>query len=197
MEKESKKLRIMLVDEQPERSEAMEKLLTNLGHRIVARVSAGDDISALVSEYLPDIIIIDMDSPDRDILEHMQSISSASPRPVVMFTNDDDSETINSAVKAGVTAYIVDGLQANRVMPILNTAIARFNEFQSIKQELEKSRNALEERKLVDRAKGILMKKMNYDEETAYKTMRKTAMDRNMKLVELARSIIAASELLK
>ena len=197
MEKESRKLRIMLVDEQPERSEAMEKLLTNLGHRIVARVSAGDDISTLVSEYLPDIIIIDMDSPDRDILEHMQSISSDRPRPVVMFTNDDDSETINSAVKAGVTAYIVDGLQANRVMPILNTAIARFNEFQCIKQELEKSRNDLEERKLVDRAKGILMKKMNYDEDTAYKTLRKTAMDRNMKLVELARSIIAASELLK
>lgn len=190
-------LNIMLVDELPERSQAMEKLLTNLGHRIVARASAGDDLTTLVNRYLPDVIIIDMDSPDRDTLEHMQTISAGHPRPIVMFTNDDDRETIHKAVKAGVTAYIVDGLQPQRVMPILETAIARFREFQSIKQELEQTRNTLEERKLVERAKGILMKQSNYDEESAYKAMRKIAMDRNMKIVDLARSIIAAAELLK
>ncbi|OGT64790.1 MAG: hypothetical protein A2993_05400 [Gammaproteobacteria bacterium RIFCSPLOWO2_01_FULL_47_190] len=197
MAKETRQLNIMLIDELPERSMAMEKLLTGLGHRIVARASAGDDLTAMVNRYLPDIIIIDMDSPDRDTLEHMQSISADRPRPIVMFTNDDDSQTIHKAVKAGVTAYIVDGLQPQRVMPILETAIARFNEYQTIRNELEKTRNSLEERKLIERAKGIVMKQSNYDEATAYKAMQKIAMSRNMKLVDLARSIIAAAELLK
>ena len=187
----------MIVDELPERAMAMEKLLTNLGHTIVVRASAGEDLTALVNRHLPDIIIVDMDSPDRDMLEQMQSINSDHPRPVVMFTDDDDSHTIQKAVKAGVSAYIVDGLQPLRVMPILETAIARFNEFQSVRNELEKTKNTLEERKLIEQAKGIVMKQSDYDEETAYKSMQKIAMSRNMKLVDLARSIIAAAELLK
>lgn len=194
---EKQKLNIMLIDELPERSMAMEKLLNDLGHQIVARASTGDDLNEMVSRFLPDIIIIDMESPDRDTLEQMQSISDDRPRPVVMFTNDDDSQTIKKAVKAGVTAYIVDGLQPKRVMPIMETAIARFNEFQAVKKELDKTRNTLEERKLIERAKGIVMKQSDYDEEAAYKAMQKIAMSRNMKLVELARSIIAAAELLK
>lgn len=197
MVKETRQLNIMLVDELPERSMAMEKLLTNLGHKIIARASAGEDLTILVNRYLPDIVIVDMDSPDRDMLEQMQSIKSDHPRPVVMFTNDEDSETINKAVKAGVTAYIVDGLQPQRVMPILDTAIARFNEYQSIRNELEKTKNTLEERKLVAQAKAIVMKQSNYDEATAHKSMQKIAMSRNMKLVDLAKSIIAAAELLK
>ncbi len=197
MAKETRQLNIMLIDELPERSLAMEKLLNNLGHKIVARASAGDDLTELVNRYLPDIIIIDMDSPDRDTLEHMQSISADRPRPIVMFTNDDDSQTINKAVKAGVTAYIVDGLQPQRVMPILDTAMARFKEYQTIRNELEKTKNTLEERKLIERAKGIVMKQSNQDEAAAYKSMQKIAMSRNMKLVDLARSIIAAAELLK
>jgi len=197
MTKETRQLNIMLIDELPERSMAMEKLLNNLGHKIVARASAGDDLYKMVNRFLPDIIIIDMDSPDRDTLEQMQSISSDQPRPVVMFTNDDDSQTIHKAVKAGVTAYIVDGLQPKRVMPILETAIARFNEYQMIRDELKKTKNTLEERKLIERAKGIVMKQSNQDEATAHKSMQKIAMSRNMKLVELARSIIAAAELLK
>lgn len=197
MVKETRQLNIMLVDELPERSMAMEQLLCKLGHRIVTRASTGDDLAALVNQYLPDIIIIDMESPNRDTLEHMQTISADRPRPIVMFTNDGDSRTIQKAVKAGVTAYVVDGLQPTRVMPILETAIARFNEFQGIRQELEKTRNTLAERKLVERAKGILMKQSGYDEESAYKAMRRIAMDRNMKLADLARSIIAAAELLK
>ncbi|MBI4006413.1 MAG: ANTAR domain-containing protein [Gammaproteobacteria bacterium] len=194
---ETKQLSIMLVDELPERSEIIKKILEKAGHRIVARASSKADLTSLVNHYHPDIIIIDMESPDRDTLEHMRTISADRPRPIVMFTNDEDSQTIRRAVKAGVTAYIVDGLQPRRVMPILEIAIARFNEFQTIKLELEKTKNSLEERKLVERAKGILMKQSRYDEESAYKSMRKLAMDRNMKLSDLARSIIAAAELLK
>lgn len=197
MSDKPRQLNIMIVDELPERAMAMEKLLTNLGHSIVARAAAGEDLTVLVNRHLPDIIIVDMDSPDRDMLEQMQSINSDHPRPVVMFSEDDDSNTIQKAVKAGVSAYIVDGLQPLRVMPILETAIARFNEFQSVKNELEKTKNTLEERKLIEQAKGIVMKQSDYDEETAYKSMQKIAMSRNMKLVELARSIIAAAELLK
>ena len=197
MAKETRLLNILLVDEMPERSMAMEKLLNDLGHKIVARASAGDDLTEMVNRYLPDIIIVDMDSPDRDTLEHMQSISADRPRPIVMFTNDDDSQTINRAVKAGVTAYIVDGLKPQRVMPILETAMARFREYQTIRNELEKTKNTLEERKLIERAKGIVMKQSKQDEATAYKSMQKIAMSRNMKLVDLARSIIAAAELLK
>lgn len=197
MSDKPRQLNIMIVDELPERAMAMEKLLTNLGHSIVARAAAGEDLTILVNRHLPDIIIVDMDSPDRDMLEQMQSINSDHPRPVVMFSEDDDSNTIQKAVKAGVSAYIVDGLQPLRVMPILETAIARFNEFQAVKNELEKTRNTLEERKLIEQAKGIVMKQSDYDEETAYKSMQKIAMSRNMKLVELARSIIAAAELLK
>lgn len=197
MSDKPRQLNIMIVDELPERAMAMEKLLTNLGHSIVARAAAGEDLTVLVNRHLPDIIIVDMDSPDRDMLEQMQSINSDHPRPVVMFSEDDDSNTIQKAVKAGVSAYIVDGLQPLRVMPILETAIARFNEFQAVKNELEKTKNTLEERKLIAQAKGIVMKQSDYDEETAYKSMQKIAMSRNMKLVELARSIIAAAELLK
>lgn len=197
MVKEVRQLNIMLIDEQPERSMAMEKLLNNLGHKIVGKASAGDDLTMMVNRFQPDIIIIDMDSPDRDTLEQMHSISADRPRPIVMFTNDDDSQTIHKAVKAGVTAYIVDGLQPQRVMPILETAMARFNEYQIIRDELEKTRNSLEERKLVSRAKAIVMKQSSCDEETAHRNMQKIAMSRNMKLTDLARSIIAAAELLK
>ena len=194
---ENRNLNILLIDELPERSEVLQRILEDSGYRIIARASAGDNLTELVNRYLPDIIIIDMDSPDRDTLEHMQSISVNRPRPIVMFTNDDDSDTIRRAVRAGVSAYIVDGLQPKRVMPILDTAIARFNEFQEVRTELKKTRDTLAERKLVERAKGILMKKSRCDEETAYRNMRKLAMDRNMKLADLARSIIAAAELLK
>jgi two-component system, response regulator / RNA-binding antiterminator len=197
MAKDTRQLNIMLIDELPERSMALEKLLTNLGHKIIARASTGEDLTALVDRYLPDMIIVDMDSPDRDMLEQMHSINTDHPRPVVMFTNDDDSQTIQKAVKAGVSAYVVDGLQPLRVMPILETAIARFNEYQSIRNELEKTKNTLEERKLIARAKSIVMKQSNIDEDTAHKSMQKIAMSRNMKLVDLARSIIAAAELLK
>jgi len=190
-------LDIMLVDELPERAGIASQILTDLGHTIVATATAGDDLCAMVNCYHPDIIVIDMDSPDRAILEHLHTINTVRPIPIVMFTNNGDSKTIREAVKAGVTAYVVDSMHAGRVNPILNTAMARFEELQSIRRELEKARDSLEQRRMVDQAKGILMKQMGYDEETAYRTLRKSAMDRNMKLIDLARSIITAAGILK
>lgn len=191
-----KRLRIMLVDSNPERFTTLDEALTAAGHQVVARIPAGSDLAAEVASISPDVIIVDIESPDRDTLEHMRTISRERPRPVVMFTNDDNAETIRAAVRAGVSAYVVDGLQASRVMPVLEVAIARFEEFQSMREELEQTRTTLAERKLIERAKGILMRQSQLDEDTAYKAMRKMAMARNLKLADLAKSLIAASELL-
>ena len=192
-----KRLRIMLVDRLPERTNTVEQALSAAGHEVVARVMAGGDLAAEVAAASPDVIIIDIDSPDRDTLEHMRTICRERPRPVVMFTNDDNASTIRSAVRAGVSAYVVDGLHASRVLPVLEVAIARFEEFQAMREELEQTKSTLAERKLVERAKGILMRQTRMDEEAAYKAMRKMAMDRNIKLVDLARTLIAAAELLE
>ena len=144
----------------------------------------------------PDVIIADLDNPGRDTLESMHAITRKRPRPIVMFTNDGDSRTIELAVKSGVTAYIVDGMAPDRIKPILDVAITRFQEYQLLRNELEQTRMQLSERKQIDRAKGLLMKKRGLNEEQAYQMLRKMAMDRNMKIAELARSIIAAAELL-
>lgn len=190
------KIRIMLVDEQPARFKVLEEALTAQGYRVVAKVTTADDIQAEVEHSQPDVIIADLDNPGRDTLESMQAITRRRPRPIVMFTNDGDAATIELAVKSGVTAYIVDGMSPDRIRPILDVAIMRFREFQTLRAELELARMQLSERKLIDKAKGLLMKK-GMDEAQAYHRLRKMAMDRNMKLPELARSLIAAAELLE
>jgi two-component system, response regulator / RNA-binding antiterminator len=189
------KIRIMLVDDQPARFKVLEEALTAQGYKVVAKVTA-DNIQAEVERSQPDVIIADLDNPGRDTLESMQAITRKRPRPIVMFTNDGDAATIELAVKSGVTAYIVDGMSPDRIRPILDVAIMRFREFQTLRSELELARMQLSERKLIDKAKGLLMKK-GMAEDQAYHRLRKMAMDRHMKLPELARSIIAAAELLE
>lgn len=167
------------------------------GYDLVTRVPADEDIAAAVERLQPEIIIVDMDAPGRDTLESMQAISRDRPRPIVMFTNDGDSDTIERAVKSGVSAYVVDDLRPERVRPILDVAIHRFREYQQLRDELEQTRLQLNERKLVEKAKGILMKKRKLDEDDAYQMLRKMAMNRNLKLAVLARSIITAADLLE
>jgi response regulator NasT len=186
----------MLVDEQPARFKVLEEALVAQGYRVVAKVTTADDIQAEVERSQPDVIIADLDNPGRDTLESMQAITRKRPRPIVMFTNDGDTATIELAVKSGVTAYIVDGMSPDRIRPILDVAIMRFREYQLLRNELELTRMQLSDRKLIDKAKGLLMKK-GMDEAQAYHRLRRMAMDRNMKLPELARSIIAAAELLE
>ncbi len=189
-------IRIMLVDDQPARFKVLEEALTAQGYKVVAKVTTADNIQAEVELSQSDVIIADLDNPGRDTLESMQAITRKRPRPIVMFTNDGDAATIELAVKSGVTAYIVDGMSPDRIRPILDVAIMRFREFQTLRSELEMTRMQLSERKLIDKAKGLLMKK-GMDEDQTYHRLRKMAMDRNMKLPELARSIIAAAELLE
>lgn len=139
---------------------------------------------------------MDIASPDRDILEDMHAINRDHPRPIVVFAQDGNCRTIEAAVRAGVSAYVVDGLNEGRVMPILQVAIARFKEFQSMRRELAEARASLAQRKLIERAKGLLMQRLQFNEEAAYSAMRKMAMDRNLRMVDLARSLVAASDLL-
>ena len=145
----------------------------------------------------PDVILIDLANPSRDILEQMFQVSRVVRRPVGMFVDQSDSASIQAAVDAGVSAYVVDGLRKDRVKPILDTCISRFNAFARLQDELDRTRSALEERKVIDRAKGILMKARNLSEDAAYVLLRKTAMNENKKIAEVAQSVVTAAELLK
>lgn len=189
-------MRVMVIDEEPERFAVLEQALRDGGYTVVARVQTDEDLLARVRELAPDVIIVDMESPSRDILEDMHSISMSQPRPIVMFAESSDSDMINAAVRAGVSAYVVDGLSSKRLKPVIEVAIARFREFQGLRTELAQAKNDLVERKAIEKAKGILMRQKGLNEEQAYNALRKTAMDRNQRLAEVAKSVIVASSLL-
>ncbi|MGD2084306.1 MAG: ANTAR domain-containing protein [Chromatiales bacterium] len=189
-------LRVMLVDDRPERREIIARALREVDCGVVACVSPDQDLLGPIREHNPDVVLIDMDSPGRDTLENLHAVKSTAPRPMVMFTQNDDGETIRRAVEAGVSAYVVDGLQHKRVRPIIDAAIARFRQYRALEDELAQVRTQLQERKLVERAKGILMRQRGVSEEEAYRLLRKAAMDRNKRLGDIAESIIAAAELL-
>lgn len=189
-------LRVLLVDETFERAALLKHALQESGCKIIAHVSASADLPGLVAELQPDLILLDMESPNRDTFEHLCIISRDRPRPIVMFTHDNNSDKIRAAMRAGVSAYVVDGLKSERLKPIMDVAIARFEEFHAMRQELEKAENQLAERKVLDRAKGILMKQRNWSEDEAYQALRKMAMDRGLRLSEVAGQVISVSELL-
>ncbi|WP_320820731.1 ANTAR domain-containing response regulator [Thalassolituus sp.] len=192
----SSSLKIMLVDDQPARAAILEQALTDAGCTVVARLSSAQGLMKRVEEHQPDAIIIDIESPDRDMLEHMSVLNQHNPKPVIMFSDEDDSSTIEKAIRAGVSAYIVDGLNPKRVKSIMDVAIARFREFQALRGELEKTKNQLADRKLLDEAKSLLMKHKNLNEEEAYHAMRKMAMDRGQRIVDVAKNIISVMNLL-
>lgn len=185
----------MLVDEEPGRSAVLERALQDNGYEVVARIGTDEDLLGKVRTIQPDMIIIDMQSPDRDTLESMHMINREQPKPIVMFAENSDNVTIADAVKAGVSAYVVDGLNAKRIQPIMEVAIARFREFQALKDELAKTKTDLADRKLIDRAKGIIMMQRKCTEDDAYKALRKLAMDRNDKLANVAKSVIEVAKL--
>jgi response regulator NasT len=189
--------RVMLVDGTRARAALLEQALTDEGFEVVARVSPDENLLTQVSRLQPDIVLIDMDSPDRDVLEHMGSISREHPRPIVMFADDCDAGVIQAATRAGVSAYVVDGVHRKRLRPILEVAAARFREFQALRRELEETRSKLADRKDVDKAKGFLMRQRGLSEDEAYQALRKLAMDRGTKLGEAARNVLAVAALLE
>ena len=163
---------------------------------MVAIASATDNLLSLINQYQPDVVIIDMDAPNRDTLENLRTVQATTPRPMVMFSQDDDSDLIRRTVEAGVSAYVVDGIQPKRIRPILDAAIARFEQYRRLTTELDHAKSLLAERKVVDRAKAILMRQRGLSEPAAYQLLRKTAMDRNQKIAEVAEFLISAANLL-
>jgi two-component system, response regulator / RNA-binding antiterminator len=189
-------LRIMLVDDTPERSFYLRVVLERLGYDVVAEIANPRELHDEALRLSPDAIIVETDSPSRDTLENICMITESCPRPVVMFSNDPARESIREAVRVGVSAYVVDGLSPERIAPIIDTAVARFEAFQTVKDELEKTRTKLGERKLIERAKGILMKEKRVSEDDAYRLLRKLAMDKNLSLGAVAEQVITVAKLL-
>lgn len=190
-------LRIVIVDESPLRAAILEEGLREAGYRNVLRLPERHDLLARLHVIDPDVIVIDLEDPSRDVIEQMFQVSREVKRPIAMFVDQSDSSTIAAAIDAGVSAYIVDGLKKERVKPIIDMTISRFRAFARLREELEQTRTELEERKTIDRAKGILMKLKGLDEPQAYALLRRTAMNEKRRLVDIAQSVITAAELLK
>jgi response regulator NasT len=190
-------LKILVIDKDPIRRAILDAGLREAG--FVNVVLLGETAGLLNHIYRidPDVILIDLENPSRDVLEQMFQVSRVVRRPIAMFVDQSDRETTKAAVEAGVSAYIVDGLKQGRVKDILELCISRFNAVARLQDELDRAKSALEERKTIDRAKGILMQAKGLPEEQAYALLRKTAMNEKRKIAEVAQAVITASELLK
>ncbi|EKS38041.1 MAG: response regulator NasT [Afipia broomeae] len=189
--------KIVIVDESPIRAAILKEGLRDAGFTSVEHITEMHNLLARIYRIDPDVILIDLENPSRDILEQMFQVSRAVRRPIAMFVDQSDAASIQQSVEAGVSAYIVDGLKKERIKPILDLCISRFNAFSKLQDELDRTRSALEDRKILDRAKGLLMKAKGLTEEEAYVLIRSTAMREKKKIGEIAQSIITAAELLK
>jgi len=193
-------MRVLVIDELAEdleeRAETLRDGLERAGHEVVASLSSPIELLRAVERLRPDVIVIDTESPTRNVLEHLVIVSESSPRPIVMFASDSGGEAIRDAVRAGVSAYVVDGLDAGRVNTIVEVACARFDELQRLKDELADANLKLSERKLVERAKGLLMQSRGISEDQAYHALRKLAMSRKQRLGDVAQQLIDSAALL-
>ena len=190
-------LRILIVDANQVRAVIIEEGLREAGYHELIRVSGTTGLVAAIERHDPDVVVVDLENPSRDALADMFLVSRHVKRPITMFVDQSDAASIEEAVEAGVSAYIVDGLKKERLKPILQACISRFNAFSRLQQELDEARSQLDDRKTIDRAKGIVMRLKGLSEEEAYALLRKTAMNEKRKLVDIARSIITAAEVLK
>ena len=196
-----KPLRILIIDENAVRAAILEEGLRDSSvagpplvvHRIGHEAA---DLLPRIAAIDPDVILIDLENPSRDTLEQMFQVSRLAKRPIAMFVDQSDSETVQAAIDAGVSAYVVDGLRRERVKPILDLTISRFRAFDRLQRELTEAKSALEDRKLIEQAKAIVMKQKGIDEQRAYALLRRTAMNQNRKIADLARALVAAAALL-
>jgi len=189
--------------DQAERSRSLRIGLLESGFNLVASLPADVFLTERLAQLQPDLIIVDAESEARDALEHVVMATRDARRPIVMFTNDNDTSNARAAVAAGVSAYIVAGLSADRIRPILDVALARFQHEQALRAELANTRSELNElsaelrdRKVIDRAKVLLMERQQLTEEAAYSKLRKTAMDKNLKIVDVAQRMLDVADLL-
>lgn len=189
-------LSIMIFDENRIRASIIEEGLREAEHDNVVVLHDIVGLARQIEIIGPDVIVIDIETPNRDMLEHLFQLTRSVRKPIAMFVDRSDSSSIEAAVEAGVSAYIVDGLKKERVKPILDMAVSRFKAFSRLQQELAEARSALEERKIIDRAKGILMKSRSMSEGEAYSLLRQTAMNEKRKIADIAQSVVTAAALL-
>lgn len=190
------KLSIIVVERDRERALRIVDGLMVSGDHEISVISEETGLARRIADQKPDIVLIDVADPSRDVLEELALASGPLERPVAMFVDRSDEQLTRAAIEAGMSAYVVDGLQPERIKPILDAAIARFHMFQKMRAELTATKAALEDRKIIDRAKAILMKARGLDEEAAYALLRKTAMDQKRRVADIAQQLVMAAGLL-
>ena len=181
----------MLVDDSPERAQLVEERLWAAGFEVVAVIASAKGLLFQIQQHAPDVILIDIESPDRDVLESLAVVNHHNPRPVVMFTQQDDPDYIEQAVGAGISTYLVGGINPALVKPVIDVAIAQFRSFQTLRAELHDTRVQLEDRKLIEQAKGLLMAYQQLSEDAAHRMLTRLAMDANQRLPDVARTVLA------
>ena len=188
--------KILVIDESQTRAVEICTGLIKAGHQVAAVLPSAFELIERIEEIKPDIILIETESPSRDTLEHLAVMHRDMPRPVVMFSQDGERGTIRSAIQAGVAAYVVDGFDVERLSAVVDVAVVHFEEHQSLKRELAETSRKLSERKIIEKAKGVLMKTRSMDEESAYKALRKLAMERSQPLAGVAANLVDMAKLL-
>ena len=191
------RLRVLLIDDGAHRVQSIREELVRQGHEVVGVIDSATLVHDCVQRLAPDLVIVDSESPTRDTLENLATLSAANPRPVVVFSEDASHDPMQRALRAGVSAYVVAGLQPERLQPVLQVAIARFEQDAALRSQLGHAQQQLAARRTVERAKGVLMAEAGLDEEQAHSRLRKLAMDRGKRLVDVAESIIEARDLLR
>ena len=190
-------LRILVIDGNPIRRAIIEAGLKEAGFTSVTVLANTTRLVDHIYNLDPDVVLIDLESPSRDVLEQMFQVSRMVRRPIAMFVDKSDKSEIEAAIDAGVSAYIVDGLKKERVRPILDMTVSRFHAFNKLRAELDEVKGALKERKIVEKAKGILMKTRGIDEDKAYEVLRKAAMSQGKRIADVARALVSSIDLLK
>lgn len=187
------RVRVMLVDDDRCRLARLHEALDDAGNEVVAWLGSGDDLLFAVEHHQPDVILIDVNSPSRDTLESLNRITRERPRPILLFSDQGDKETIRRAIQAGVSAYVVDGLVASRLKALIEVAIAQFEVQSTLQREVDEAKARLTDRDDIDRAKQVLMRRLGMSESAAYERLRRLAMDRKLKLGDVARVVLAVS----
>jgi two-component system, response regulator / RNA-binding antiterminator len=188
------RVRVMLVDDDRCRLARLQEALDDAGNEVVAWLGSGDDLLFAVEHHQPDVILIDVNSPSRDTLESLNKITRERPRPILLFSDQGDTETIRRAIQAGVSAYVVDGLVASRLKALIEVAIAQFEVQSTLQREVDEAKARLTDRDDIDCAKQVLMRRLGMSESAAYERLRRLAMDRKLKLGDVARAVLAVSD---
>ena len=181
----------MLVDDDADRASSVEESLRASGFDVLSIISSTSALLYQIEQHRPDVVLIDLQFPGRDILESLAVVNEHNPVPMVMFSQEDDPDYIQQAFRAGISTYLMDGIQPAKVKPIIDVALEQFKSFQALRQELQSARLQLEDQKLVLRAKALLMQQRKLDEDGAHRLLNRMAMDNNLKLGDVARTVIA------